>query len=226
MCGDRNFFAKLNELQKSQVILADGQKLISAGIGEGVLHNIMDDGQNQQIKLLDVLYVPELKGNLISVKKLTDKGFEVHFKDDQCLIVKDGKTVTQATEDKGLYYLQLIQTALKTSEVNEAKCIHFWHNRFGHRDPNAVRILEKHNIAEGIDIKPCDVFGACECCIKAKMSKKSVPKKSESRASEILELIHTDVCGPMQTTTPSGNRYFMTMIDDRSKYTKVYSLKK
>ena len=225
MCGDRNFFAKLNELQKSQVILADGQKLISAGVGEGVLHNIMDDGHNQQIKLLDVLYVPELKGNLISVKKLTDKGFEVHFKDDQCLIVKDGKTVTRATEDKGLYYLQLIQTALKTTEVNEAKCIHFWHNRFGHRDPNAVRILEKHKIAEGIDIKPCDVFGACECCIKAKMSKKSVPKKSESRASEILELIHTDVCGPMQTTTPSGNRYFMTMIDDHSKYTKVYLLK-
>ena len=57
------------------------------------------------------------------------------------------------------------------------------------------------------------------------MSKMSVPKKSESRASEILELVHTDVCGPMQTTTPSGNRYFMTMIDDHSKYTKVYLLK-
>ena len=140
--------------------------------------------------------MPELKGNLISVKKLTDKGFEVHFKDDQCLIVKDGKTVTRATEDKGLYYLQLIQTALKTTEVNEARCIHSWHNRFGHRDPNAVRILETHKIAEGIDIKPCYVFGACECCIKAKMSKMSVPKKSESRASEILELIHTAVCGP------------------------------
>ena len=60
MCGDRNFFVKLNELQKSHVILADGQKLISAGIGEGVLQNVMDDGHNQQIKLLDVLYVPEL----------------------------------------------------------------------------------------------------------------------------------------------------------------------
>ena len=46
MCGDRNFFAKLNELQKSQAILADGQKLISAGVGEGILHNIMDDGHN------------------------------------------------------------------------------------------------------------------------------------------------------------------------------------
>ena len=225
MCGDRNFFVKLDELKKSHVILADGQKLTSAGVGEGVLQNIIEDGRNQQIKLLDVLYVPELKGNLISVKKLTDKGFEVHFKDDQCHIMKDGKILIRANEDKGLYYLQLIQTALKTVEVNEAKCIHFWHNRFGHRDPNAIRILEKNKIAEGIDIKPCDVFGVCECCIKAKMSRKSVPKKSESRASEILELIHTDVCGPMQTTTPSGNRYFMTMIDDHSKFTKVYLLK-
>jgi len=40
-----------------------------------------------------------------------------------------------------------------------------------------------------------------------------------------MDLVHADVCGPMQTVTPSGNRYFMTMIDDNSRYTVLYLLK-
>ena len=56
------------------------------------------------------------------------------------------------------------------------------------------------------------------------MTRKPFPKKSESKTTEILDLIHTDVCGPMQTVTPGGKRYFMTMIDDFSRYTEVYLL--
>lgn len=225
MCGDRDFFVKLNDQQKGQVVLADGQKLFTAGVGDGYLHNMKDDGNSQKIKLLNVLYVPQLKGNLISVKKLTARGLEVYFRDNQCTITKDGYTVANATEESGLYELNTTQKALRAAELSHADCIHYWHNRLGHRDPNAIRTLEKRNAALNFHIKPCDVSQVCECCIKAKMSRKSIPKKSESRAAEVLDLIHTDVCGPMQTTTPSGNRYFMTMIDDNSKYTKVYLLK-
>ena len=57
------------------------------------------------------------------------------------------------------------------------------------------------------------------------MTRKPIPKKSETRTEATFDLIHTDVCGPMQTSTPSGNRYFLTMIDDHSKYTVVYLLK-
>ena len=41
-----------------------------------------------------------------------------------------------------------------------------------------------------------------------------------------MDLIHKDVCGPTQTVTPGGAKYFMTMIDDHSKYCKVYLLKR
>jgi transposase InsO family protein len=42
----------------------------------------------------------------------------------------------------------------------------------------------------------------------------------------MLDLIHTDICGQMQTDTPSGNRYFITLIDDHSRYAHVALLKK
>lgn len=52
-----------------------------------------------------------------------------------------------------------------------------------------------------------------------------VTQKFENRAWQKLELIHSDVCGPMQTTSPSGKRYVLTFIDDFSRYTVVYLLK-
>lgn len=41
----------------------------------------------------------------------------------------------------------------------------------------------------------------------------------------MLDLVHTDLCGPMQTMTPNGKRYYLTMIDDYSRYTEVYFLR-
>ena len=57
------------------------------------------------------------------------------------------------------------------------------------------------------------------------MVRKPCTSTTDRESGHILDLIHTDVCGPMQTTTPGGKRYVMTMIDDHSKHTEVYLLK-
>lgn len=49
--------------------------------------------------------------------------------------------------------------------------------------------------------------------------------RSNNRVKAKLDFIHLDVCGPMQTTTPSGKRYILTFIDDYSKFTAVYLIK-
>lgn len=56
------------------------------------------------------------------------------------------------------------------------------------------------------------------------MSRFKFPHKSENRAKSILDLVHSDVCGPMQTMSPSGKRYILTFIDDYSKYAVIYLL--
>ena len=70
----------------------------------------------------------------------------------------------------------------------------------------------------------CAVTKVYECCITAKMTRKPFPTESSSILAQILDLIHTDICGPMQAVTPGNKRYFMTMIDDYSRYTKVFLL--
>jgi hypothetical protein len=130
------------------------------------------------------------------------------------------KQIACATVRNGLYELNLLDRALLATDIPE--CIHVWHQRFGHRDPNAIKLLQQQ--AEGVQIKNCSHIQVCECCIKAKMTRKPLPKGSDSTSTEVLQLIHSDLCGPMQNTTPSGNRYFMTMIDDFSRYTVLYLL--
>src|SRR6218665_2617926 len=80
------------------------------------------DGTNHMAKLCDVLYVPQLCGNLIiSVKKLVEKGLEVHFKGKLCRIIKNGETLAQATEHKGLFELNVSQKLLKVIEGHKVK---------------------------------------------------------------------------------------------------------
>ncbi|UYV67412.1 hypothetical protein LAZ67_5000499 [Cordylochernes scorpioides] len=62
-------------------------------------------------------------------------------------------------------------------------------------------------------------------CIQGKFTKTPFPKKTEYRATETLQLVHSDVCDPLPTNSLSGKRYFITFTDDYSRYTKVYLLK-
>ena len=66
--------------------------------------------------------------------------------------------------------------------------------------------------------------GVCRGCALGKNVKKSFPN-SDSRANGILDIIHSDLCGPMSVTTQSGHLYFMTFIYDYSRKTWIYSLK-
>lgn len=82
--------------------------------------------------------------------------------------------------------------------------------------------MEEKNLVTDMKIIDCGIKGICKTCIKGKMTRQSFPKKSFSKTEEPLDLIHTDVCGPMQTKTPGNKRYVLTLVDDYSRYTVVY----
>lgn len=73
-------------------------------------------------------------------------------------------------------------------------------------------------------MKKCDLRVTCECCVEGKMSRPPFLSAVEERSKEVLDIVYSDVSGPM-TATPGGCLYYMTMIDDHSRYTVVYFLK-
>lgn len=54
----------------------------------------------------------------------------------------------------------------------------------------------------------------CEGCALGKHCRDSFPKETTWMIVLPFELVHTDICGPMQTSTKVGNKYFFTFIDD------------
>ena len=65
----------------------------------------------------------------------------------------------------------------------------------------------------------------CEACLLGKHAKRSFPKDTTSRTSKPLQLVHTDVCGPIDPPSFGKRKYFLLFIDDFSRKSWVYFLK-
>ena len=71
-------------------------------------------------------------------------------------------------------------------------CVHMWHRRLGHRDPEAVIKLSREKLADGIKIEACNKLLKCINCIKGKMARKTIPKTSNTRAIDVRADEHSD----------------------------------
>jgi hypothetical protein len=58
----------------------------------------------------------------------------------------------------------------------------------------------------------------CDVCVLMKQRWLPLPQQSSIRAKERLEPVHGDLCGPMTPAIPRGQRYFLLLIDDLSRY--------
>lgn len=217
----KRFFTSLDESYKSVIEVASGEEVCVSGIGSGELRFLSNNGTVNQATVKDVLYAPKLKGNILSVSKLTDNGFDVVFNKKHCEIGRHGKQIAIADRKGNLYELRVPNEVNSVAHGHNDHCIHALHRVFGHRDPDAIRKMASKQSIDGMKIVECGIKEVCETCMKAKMTRIPFPKESISKSTAILDLIHTDVCGPMQTATPGGKRYIITIIDDYSRFTII-----
>lgn len=225
MTSERSFFVKLDRNVKTEVVLADGSVTKACGIGEGTVRCPDGDGKVKDTTISEVLYIPALNSGLISVRKLAQKGFEVKFSATECQIKSgSGSVVATGVTSGNLYLLKTAEHAKLGKVMQHLKnCQHTWHRRMGHRDP---AVLERaKELSEGVDVQDCGIIQVCEPCLQGKLPRNSFPKASSHRSSCVLDLIHTDVCGPMANVTPGGCRYILTMTDDFSRYCVVFLLR-
>ena len=129
-----------------------------------------------------------------------------------------GKTIDDAVvigeQEGGLYKLKghleqpLVHGIVDPSEL--------WHRRLAHVHYRALPIASK--AVKGLPEIQAKHDGVCKGCVKGKNTKKTVPS-SEIKAKGILEIIHSDVCGPMSSSSLRGYAYYVYFIDDFSRKT-------
>jgi hypothetical protein len=99
-----------------------------------------------------------------------------------------------------------------------------WHIRYGHLSINGLNTLVKKNMVKGLPAL-IEVEEKCVDCLVGKQHRNAIPKQANWRATVKLELVHSDVCGPINPESNAGNRYFITFTDDFSRKTWTYFLK-
>ena len=108
---------------------------------------------------------------------------------------------------------------IKRSMENESFAF-LWHKHLGHISKERLQRLVKNVILPNLEFTD---FVLCVDCIKGKQTKHN--KKGSTRSNQLLEIIHTDICGPFDVPYFNGEKYFITFIDDFSRYGYVYFLK-
>ena len=104
----------------------------------------------------------------------------------------------------------------KRCKVNNDSATYLWHCRLGHIGVKRMKKLHADGHLESLD--------ACEPCLMGKMTKTPFSGTME-RATDLLEIIHTDVCNPMSVKARGRYRYFLTFTDDLSRYGYIYLMK-
>ena len=83
---------------------------------------------------------------------------------------------------------------------------------------------QRNGILEGLNFGQVEGKLECDICVQGKMTRTTFPKNSE-RKTDLLEIVHSDVCGPMRVESLNKAKYFVTFIDDSSKWCEVYFLR-
>ena len=237
--GQKEIFICLDNRYRGTLGIASGYSMPIRG--RGIVEFILPNGD--LVRLGDVIYVPGLAENLLSLEALHLAGFETTGCKDGYEVRKKGKLVATGRRDGRTTYLESVTSrdALKTgpsitkmqqnarmaivthSDVDVKRAL--IHRRLGH--PGRQRF--NHCVSEmkmnELQLDKTDklLHDKCEICVKAKQVKNQ-SHKQVPRASKKLARVHMDFWGPNREGF-SEEKYYLSLIDDYSRFSWLYAMK-
>jgi hypothetical protein len=144
-------------------------------------------------------------------------GYEIIIKNTRCSIYYNGIFYAHCPLVNGLYVLDLEDMYVcnintKRVQLNNLNPTFIWHCHLGHINEKHIERLYKNGLLTSFDFES---FDTCESCLLGKMTKTPFTAQSE-RVSDLLGLVHIDVCGPMSSIASGCFQYFITFTYDFS----------
>ncbi|KAL4565728.1 hypothetical protein LXL04_029831 [Taraxacum kok-saghyz] len=137
--------------------------------------------------------------------------------------VKLGNGSRMAVMGKGNIRMEVNGKCHNISEVTSDPTTNLWHKRFGHLHMKGLRTLAYRKMVKGLPILKAS-SKLCIQCVEGKQSRDKFQRSSTWRATQPLQLIHSEICGPITPKSNSQKRYVLTFIDDYSRKMWVYFL--
>nr|CCA17998.1 putative polyprotein [Albugo laibachii Nc14] len=213
MCYQKSDFQSLRNLEAPiKISIADGSSV--EAVATGNISITLTNGE--RVTIHDVLYVPDLDRRLLSIPA-------------------DEANHPSATS-KNMYMLELlVGTSKSIASVASLRVskqdLNLWHAWVGHLPIDQIQKLQQ--CVSGIHVNELlahDVYDdedVCSGCAKGKASVKPFNKlkNKEYSTTDVLEIVHSDIMGPITPTSVGGSRYVLTFTDDYSRLVTVYFLK-
>ncbi|GKC90313.1 retrovirus-related pol polyprotein from transposon TNT 1-94 [Tanacetum coccineum] len=145
------------------------------------------------ITINKVYYVEGLNHNLFSVGQFCDADLEVAFRKSTCFV--------------------------RDLQGNDLLTAWLWHRRLSHLNFDYINLLSKKDVVIGLPKLKYVKDQLCSSCEVSKAKQSSFKSKSVPSSKGRLNLLHMDLCGPMQVASINGKRYILVIVDDYSRYT-------
>ena len=222
------------------VVLGDGHRVFAHGIGTLAVKLQFDDEMIHTADMRSCLFVPDLSCSLFSVKYVTADGTKsVPFGRNGAKIIDcENRLLGMGSLKDGVYTLNCTVQAPCGSQPVEfterdsstasstQSCLvasisaDTWHCQFGHLGKQNMTDLMNSYLVKDMAVST-QTLTFCEPCAQGKAHQQSYPKISDTRSADILDLIHADVCGPINPVSLGGKCYFVTFTDDCSRFVWV-----
>ncbi|RDY06156.1 hypothetical protein CR513_09902, partial [Mucuna pruriens] len=203
MNGNKGWFVNLDENVKTMVKFVNNSIVTAEGMGKVLIHR-----RGQQSFITDILYVSQMKTNLLSLGQLLEKGYVMNMEHNMMKVCDSKrKFILKAPLSKNITFKIVIQ-------IGESNCL----------VATSLSLLKKKGMVHGLPSieAPKEL---CEGCLISKHTRSSF-KSNILATKALLEVIYSNVCSPMESVLLGGNHYFISFVDDFSRKLWVYLIKR
>jgi len=216
MAANTSLFINLTPVNNKYVQQGKGQIQVQ-GVGSIFMKWVLTDGTIEEVELKDVLYMPDLFTNLVSVPRLHRMGYYFHTGKGTINHRKTDEEIGSTTFSSAVWLLnwQRSRPQEEDSIALPAVSIETWHRRFGHSGYSNLK--ETAKIVSGMELKESK-SDVCDPCNTSKAHRQISTRPPTHAAKAVFDCVSTDVVGPLNPTGIRGYSWVTTMVDE---YTKV-----
>lgn len=164
--------------------------------GEGNINlEAFVDGRWNRVRIEGVLYIPEIKKNLLSMGACAERGCFIGFDNEHVTMSRKDEVILTGVNQGNAIYRMLVRVVppKETMEINVSTAdLKTWHERLGHVGARALEDMVKNDRVTGVKVENAEKF-FCEPCQLGKAYRKPFREKSNSRVTKPGEYVHTDV---------------------------------